>query len=140
MSEVNELMENWRGHRRSDFIIMKADDLVPGKNDIETAAHKGWGKEQSGIVHYVSLKKHNYKNGAWEEKVGNKRMAFGSGSEPYSTAAKVSITNDTGNGHRHELNLYNHDGWVKLESGKAVGGSDNWESLAKEKRHLWVFK
>ncbi len=112
------------------FYAMSASSLVGGTKTAEKAIVKGWGTEQSGIVHYVANQSY------FEESPAGKRMIFGCGDKGYTNEPTVEVIKS---GARHGT-MWINQGWVKIVNSVAVGGSANWETLAKEKRPLWVFK
>ena len=116
------------------FYTMSARSLVSGSKTAESAIVKGWGNKQSGIVHYVSNREWSYE--LKELVPTKKRMVFGAGDTGYTDEPTVEVCRS---GERFGVNC-NNEGWVKIVEGVAVGGSANWETLAKEKRPLWVFK
>ena len=112
------------------FYAMSANCLVKGSTTAEKAIAKGWSNKQSGIVHYVS------EQCFFEESSAGKRMIFGAGSKGYTDEKTVEVCKS---GARYGK-MFINQGWVKIVEGVAVGGSDNWQELAQQKRPLWVFK
>ena len=112
------------------FYAMSASSLVKNTTTAEKAIKKGWADKQSGIVHYVADQSY------FEEASAGKRMIFGAGDKGYTDEKLVEVCKS---GARYGKMCINQ-GWVKIVEGVAVGGSENWQTLAQQKRPLWVFK